>query len=97
MALAPSPSCVFLSSTKLPTWELGRDRHRGAGGNKDRPALRPKYGRLEVQKMNNRAALDFRITDDAETLDARAGMENGTPGDFTGAGDLDAGLNAHES
>ena len=23
-------------------------------------------------------------------------MENGTPGDFTGAGDLDAGLNAHE-
>ncbi len=54
-------------------------------------------GPLEVAEgMNNRAVLDFRITDDAETLDARAGMENGTPGDFTGAGDLDAWLNAHE-
>ena len=54
-------------------------------------------GALEVAEgMNNRAALDFRITDDADPLDARAGMENGTPGDFTGAGDLDAWLNAHE-
>lgn len=46
--------------------------------------------------MNNRSAFDFRVADDAEALDARTGMEDGTPRDFTGAGDLDTGFHAHE-